>query len=118
MMKGKLVIKPIFITTLFLLPVSALAQPTPDLSYFDTFFEDLLDLFNLLIAVSIALALLFFVWGLALLILNAGDEEKRARGKKIMLWGVIALSVMISIWGIVEVLQITFLGETTPPPFP
>jgi hypothetical protein len=118
-MKGNLVIKPfIFIAVLFLLPVLALAQPEPDLSYFDIFFADLLDLFYILIAVLIGLAMIFFFWGLTLLILNAADEEKRARGKKVMLWGIIALTVMISIWGIVELLQITFFGDITEPPFP
>jgi len=49
------------------------------------------------------LALLFFFWGLAKFIFSAGNEEKLAEGKSIMVWGVIALFFMSSIWGIVAV---------------
>jgi hypothetical protein len=47
------------------------------------------------------LALLYFFWGLAKFILSAGDEKKLAEGKSTMIWGVIALFFMSSIWGIV-----------------
>src|SRR3989344_450897 len=47
------------------------------------------------------LALLVFFWGVVKFIFNAGDEEKRREGKKFMLWGIIALFVVVSIWGIV-----------------
>jgi hypothetical protein len=52
--------------------------------------------------------LLFFLWGLAMLIFQADNEEKRERGKKIMLWGIILLFVATSFWTIIEVLQIVF----------
>lgn len=51
--------------------------------------------------VAIGIALLVFFWGLAKLIFSAGDEEKRSEGKKVMGWGIIALFVVVSIWGIV-----------------
>lgn len=56
----------------------------------------------------VALALLFFFWGLATYILAAGSEEKKGKGKMIMVWGVLALFVMVSVWGIVNVLRDTF----------
>lgn len=51
------------------------------------------------------LALLFFFWGLAKFILNAGDENARQSGKQIMIWGVVALFVMVSVWGIVVIMR-------------
>ena len=56
----------------------------------------------------VALAVLFFFWGLAMYILNAGDEEKRDKGRSIMIWGVIALFVMVSVWGLVRIIGNTF----------
>lgn len=56
---------------------------------------------NLLIPIVFALALLYFFWGIAQYILVAGDEGKKEEGKKKMFWGIIALFVMSSIWGIV-----------------
>jgi len=62
---------------------------------------------NLLIGIVAALALIYFFWGLAKFILHAGgDDEARVAGKQVMLWGIIALFVMVSIWGIVN-----FLGR-------
>ena len=64
--------------------------------------SEALDLVKLLGAVAAAAALLFFFWGLAKLIFYAGDETKRGEGKKVMFWGIIALFVLFSIWGIVD----------------
>ncbi len=59
-------------------------------------------LLNLTIPVIVALAIVFFLWGMGQFILNdAGNEKTRADGKQKMLWGVIALFVMISIMGII-----------------
>lgn len=60
------------------------------------------------VKVVVPLALLVFLWGLAKFILVAGDEKEKERGKNIMVWGVIALFVMVSIWGLVNLLQSNF----------
>ena len=57
---------------------------------------------NALIPIAFAAALLFFFWGLALYLLAGGNEDSQAKGKTMMFWGVIALFVMASIWGIVS----------------
>ena len=54
-----------------------------------------------LTVLAVALALLFFFWGLAQFILKSGDAASHEEGKNKMVWGVIALFVMVSIWGIV-----------------
>jgi len=63
---------------------------------------------NLLVSIAIAAALLFFIWGLAQYILSSGDPEAKDNGKKRMIQGIIALFVIVSIWGI-----IAFIGKTT-----
>lgn len=64
------------------------------------------------IPVLVAFALLLFFWGLALFILNAGSEKERKAGKDRMIWGLIALFVIISIGGILAVLERTFISGT------
>lgn len=66
------------------------------------------DLINLATPIVVALALLFFFWGLANYILSAGDDKKKDEGKRIMIWGVLALFVMVSVWGIINVVRDTF----------
>lgn len=58
-----------------------------------------------IIGVVIGLAFIFFLWHLAVFVLKAGDEEARKKAKNMMFWGVVALFVMISIWGIIKILQ-------------
>ncbi|MFA5778282.1 MAG: hypothetical protein WC870_02215 [Candidatus Paceibacterota bacterium] len=56
-----------------------------------------------------ALATVMFVWGVVqFFILNADEEAKRAQGKQFMIWGIVALAVMLSVWGLVGILGSTF----------
>jgi hypothetical protein len=68
------------------------------------------DLLDQAVVVVGALALLFFFWGLAQLLLNADNEDKKKASKSIMVWGIIILFVMFSIGGILRVLSNTFFG--------
>ena len=69
-----------------------------------------IDIISTLIPLVIALAILFFFWGLAKFILYADNDEKRKEAKSIMIWGVIALFVMVTIGGIIALLSDSFLG--------
>lgn len=102
---------------LALLPALAFAQGTDATGVLST----VRDLINTLLPIVIALALLFFFWGLAKFILSAGDEAAKGEARSIMIWGVIVLFVMVSVWGLVNVLVNTFnldTDETTIPEAP
>lgn len=66
--------------------------------------------------VLMLLALIYFFYGLAKYILSAGDEEKKTQGRDIMIWGIIALFVMVSVWGLVALLQRSFTPTGGPTP--
>ena len=73
------------------------------------------------IPLLVTLAVFYFIWGVVKYIQNAGDEEKRKEGAKMMTYGIIALFVIIAMWGLVNVLMGTFNLETSapePPQFP
>ncbi len=55
-----------------------------------------------------ALAVAMFVWGVVQYVINSGEEAKKAQGRQFMLWGIIALVVMVSVWGIVGIIGKTF----------
>ncbi len=92
----------------------------PFVAHAQTTLFDIIDVFlNLidqLILVILALALLFFLWGVARFILKADNEAEREKGKKVMIWGLIALFVMVSVWGIVALFQETLGVEGDEPP--
>lgn len=75
-------------------------------------------LINKSIAVVVAIALLYFFWGLAKFLFRIGGDEKAVEeGKRIMKWGIIALFVMIFVWGIVIFIQEALLpgGSSSAP---
>lgn len=92
----------------FMFPLVSFAVGTD----FDYLILKVGDWIQLLTPIVVALALLYFFYGLARYILNADNEEKKAEGKNIMIYGIIALFVMVSVWGLVSILVNT-LGITT-----
>ncbi len=50
-----------------------------------------------------------FIWGVVKYIKNAGDNTKRLEGQQHMLWGVIGFVIMLSVYGIINLL-IGFFG--------
>ncbi|MDP3763842.1 MAG: hypothetical protein Q8Q92_04380 [bacterium] len=61
---------------------------------------------NTLIIVVAAIALLVFFWGLVRFIFKIGGSEDAVKeGRTLMIWGLVALFVMISVWGIVRFMQ-------------
>jgi hypothetical protein len=78
----------------------------------DTFADFVFSIYgfvNFAIATLVALALLYFFWGIAMFILHADNEEARNTGRMRMIWGIVGLFVIVSIWGILAVVNDTFL---------
>lgn len=65
-----------------------------------------------------ALATVAFIWGVIQFYLNPENEEKRKKGKSFIVGGLIALFVMLSMWGLVSVLTGTFQLSNTIPQLP
>ena len=98
----------------FALPLVSLAAVS-NLSDAGSFIINIIN--NVLVPVLFAIAFIVFLWGaFNTFILGANDEEVKTNGKNLMLWGLIGFFVMVSIWGLVNILpgSITF-GDTTGP---
>ncbi len=63
---------------------------------------------NLLIPLLMALAVVAFFWGLVKYIANADDEAAKESGKTLMIWGMVAIFVMVAFWGIIGFFQESF----------
>ncbi len=94
-------------------PMIALAAATGDqsLSGVSTLVTSIGAIIAKIIPLMFALAIVYFFWGLIEFIRSAGDPKKAAEGKSIMIYGVIAIAVMVSIYGLVNWLAGT-LGIT------
>ncbi len=72
-------------------------------------------LLNTGVRVLFGLSMVFFLWGLSQFILNAGDVKKKEEGKSKMVWGIVALTVFVSIYGIINwIVDATGLQVTSP----
>ena len=82
-------------------------------------FQDLVKYSTCIIGSSViplifALATIMFLWGaVQFLIIGAGDEAKRTRGRQLMIWGIIALTVMLGVWSLVKIVGDTFRLDNT-----
>lgn len=102
----------VLLTSLVLVPALASAASLFDtLSVANTFLNALIGLF-------ITLAIVVFFWGLVKYIWGVGGSEDKSEGLQIMMYGVIAIFVMVSIWGIIRLLQNTFNVTSTDPIIP
>lgn len=63
---------------------------------------------NPLIILLLATASLVFLWGILQFLAGMESEEKRATGKKHMLWGIIGLFIMVAVFGIIKIILGTF----------
>jgi hypothetical protein len=62
-----------------------------------------------LLPVVAGMTLLVFFWGLAKFIARVGGDVKAVEeGKNLMIWGIVGLFVMISIWGILAFMSDQF----------
>ena len=60
---------------------------------------------DVLVPFILGIALLLFIYGIYMFfILGATDQEKRKDGKKFLLWSVIAFVIILSVWGIVNLI--------------
>ena len=91
--------KKVIIATLALAPALAFAQQLDSIRQLLTSIGSLI---SIALPIVVALGLLGFFWGLVKFIFAQGNEEAKADGKKIMLWGVVSFFVMVSVWGLVK----------------
>ena len=63
---------------------------------------------NLLIPFLIGLGVFLIIVGVVRYVTEAANEEKRKEARQFVLWGVVDVFIMISIWGLVNILLGSF----------
>lgn len=100
--------KKIIYTALSFSPMLALAQGASNtVNQLGTLATAIGDFINRLLPIFFALAILYFFWGLLQYIRAAGDADKAKEGRSHMIWGIVALTVMVSVYGLISWLQST-----------
>lgn len=94
-------------------PVLVSAQAITDVN---SLTQKLTNLGNMFIQILIAFAVIWIIYNVVrFLIVGADNEEKRTAARQSILWGVVGLFVILSIWGLVRILTNTFRTDNTTP---
>ncbi len=102
----KKVVKIVVGSVLGFLPALAFAE-TFKPTYINSLFTGGKQILDNAVVFLIALAVCWFIWNVIRYTI-AEDEEKKGEAKNQMIWGIIAIAVIVSIWGLVALLQSIF----------
>jgi uncharacterized membrane protein YidH (DUF202 family) len=97
------------VPSILLLPAVAVAQTDG----INRLIDQVQILISRLVPVVIGLALLLFLFGVLRYLIGKNAEDKEA-ARNYMIWGIIALFVMVSVWGLVQILSDTIFGTSGP----
>ena len=113
--------KIILFATLFILPVvvsaNHIAGHVVNPAVLTPLGGRIIAIFNILylvLPIIGALALIWFFWGIIQYVLKADNEEKQTEARSYMIYAVIGMFVMFSIWGLVHLVQYTFFRPNDP----
>ncbi len=86
-------------------PFISLAQ-----TRFDSVVGTILVFLNQAGLVLIGAGVVFVAYGIFRYLSAGGDPVKRAQGGSVLFWGIIALAIMVSFWGLVNILLYSLFG--------
>jgi len=70
------------------------------------FVRSITNIINTIIPLLVAVAVLIFIYGVLKYILAGTDDAaKRTEARGFMIWGIVAIFVMVSVWGLVGILS-------------
>lgn len=67
-----------------------------------------MDILSHVVLLLISFAVIFFLYGVLKYITAGGDAEKMKEYKNMMIYGIVSLFIMVSFWGVVNILRNTF----------
>ncbi|MBA4320717.1 MAG: hypothetical protein C0412_20170 [Flavobacterium sp.] len=76
------------------------------------------DVLGLLLPLIVAMAVVWFVWSVFQYTMAGGDEAKVTKEKTQIIWGIVGIFIMVSVWGLVGILRGTFDLNNTMIPAP
>ena len=82
-------------------------------STFSSAIQSLIGVINMLVGVLAALALVVFFIGLVRYIKDSADSKGHKEGRERIIWSLIALFVLFSVWGILALMEIALFGGSS-----
>ncbi len=67
---------------------------------------------NAIITPLVGFAVVGFLYGVVRYVYSGADEEKRKEGLRFITYGLVGLAVITSLWALVGILSVTFVGHS------
>jgi bacteriorhodopsin len=103
--------KKLIVSIATFLPAVAFAQPITDVN---SLTYKLTNIGNTFIQILIAFAVIWIIYNVVRYIIKSDSEDRKPIGMSI-LYSIVGLFVILSIWGLVRILTNTFRTDTTAP---
>ena len=78
---------------------------------FFSVFEKIQQIIGQLITIIIALAIVGFLWGIVKILFSSDNTVAKKEGRNFMLYGILIIFVMTSMWGLVKLLEKTIIPD-------
>lgn len=76
----------------------------------------LLSIFDTAVYLLIALGFIYIVWNIVMYFIKGKEgDENRSEARKHAMWGIVGLAIILSVWGLVNILVNTFRTDTNAP---
>ena len=105
--------KKLIAAALVLAPLTAFAQN--QITNINSLTVTLTNIGTTVISILIALGVIWIVYNAVRFIMAADKPEERSERGKAMLWGIVGLFIILSIWGLVAILTGTFSTQNNAP---
>ena len=93
-------------------PVTAFAQTTP-VTDVNSLSAKLVGIGNTVTYLLVALAVIFIVWNVVKYVIGGNNPEEKTKAGFNVLWVIVGLFIIVSIWGLVNILTNTFKTSAT-----
>ncbi len=90
-----------------IMPMLVLAEAQVRTGYIDSLIRSSLGIVRSLLIFLISLAVVWFIWNTIQYTIS-DDEDKKSKAKDQMVWGIIGIAVIVSVWGLVAILRNMF----------
>jgi hypothetical protein len=105
--------KKLFAFILTLAPGVASAQTLSSINNINQLSTKFTGILNTITVLLISLAVVWIIISVVRYLIAGGDSEKRKEGGLRILWGIVGLFVIVSIWGLVSILTNSFATTNT-----
>jgi len=117
------------LAAVLLLPVVSYAEPCtapgipPDCTPaaatdFKSLVNKIIENINYLMVLVVGLAVFVFIWGIFKYFVAGANEKKVEEARNVLIYGLLGIFIMLSVWGLVNILINTFGFTATQPPIP